>query len=60
MDAKVRNMTTLMIQILQSKYRGLYVAEAAAEVIAADARFNLWVLNHMKSKEQVKSAGCGS
>jgi hypothetical protein len=50
MDAKVRNMKTLMIQILQSKYTDLYVAEAAAEVIAADARFNLWVLSHMKKQ----------
>jgi hypothetical protein len=43
-------MKSLMIQILQCKRTGLYVVEAAAEVIAADARFNLWVLNHMKKQ----------
>jgi hypothetical protein len=40
----------LMIQILQNKGIGLYVAEAAAEVIAANARFNLWVLNNVKNQ----------
>jgi len=50
MAANPKNMTTLMIQILQSKRIGLNNAEAAAEVIAADARFNLWVVQHMKKQ----------
>jgi hypothetical protein len=50
MAANPKNMTTMMIQILQSKRIGLNNAEAAAEVIAADARFNLWVVQHMKKE----------
>jgi hypothetical protein len=37
-----------MIQVLQSKSADLYLIESAAEVIAAEARFNIWVLDRMK------------
>jgi hypothetical protein len=47
------NVTSLMIRLMQNKRAGLTAVEAAAETIAADARFNMWVL------DEVKPAGHG-
>jgi len=41
-----------MIEVIQSKGIGNYETEAAAEVIAADARFNIWFAENMKRKPE--------
>lgn len=45
--------TSLMIRLMLNNRSGLTAVEAAAETIAADARFNMWILN------EVKPAGYG-
>jgi hypothetical protein len=47
------DVTSLMIRLMQNKRAGLIAVEAAAETIAAHARFNMWILR------EVKSAGYG-
>ena len=47
------NVTSLMIRLMQNKRAGLVAVEAAADTIAADARFDMWVLR------EVKPAGYG-
>jgi hypothetical protein len=44
-----KDLVELMISIMQSNRIGLTVLEAAAEIVAANARFNMWVLREVKS-----------
>jgi hypothetical protein len=43
-----RSLTENIIQILQHRRASLYDAELAGEVIAADARFNIFITEHVK------------
>jgi hypothetical protein len=50
MTSRARSFADMMIQVIQSKRIGNYEVEAAAEVIAADARFNICFVEHIKGK----------
>jgi len=52
-NEKPDDVTSLMVRLMQNKRAGLVAVEAAAETIAADARFNMWIL------DEVKPAGYG-
>ena len=43
-----KGIVPLMISVMQSKRIGLTVLEAAANVIAAESRLNMWILRDVK------------